>query len=127
MKDKRLAVVINKPVNEVFSYTTNPDNTSKWIDSVVHEETNEQPGLGTIYKNQNLHGDWSEYIMTEYDENNTFTMSQVGSTYHVKYTFTPIDKDQTKFEYYEWVDSGIIEEPFTQGTLEKLKNILESN
>jgi uncharacterized protein YndB with AHSA1/START domain len=127
MKDKKLTIIINKPVNEVFSFTTNPDNTPKWIDSIVHEETNEEPKLGTIYKNQNQQGNWAEYQMTEYDKDKTFTMSQIGSNYHVKYTLTSTTDHQTEFEYYEWVDNGTLEEPFTQDALEKLKTILESS
>lgn len=50
MKDKRLSIVIDKPVSEAFEFTTNPANTSKWIDGDHPEETNETPPkLGTIW------------------------------------------------------------------------------
>ena len=44
-----------------------------------------------------------------------------------KYTFTSIDENTCELEYYEWVDTGILSEPFTIDILERLKNILESD
>ncbi len=53
MEANRIVVQINRPVGEVFEFTTNPKNTSVWIDSVEAEETNEWPvQSGTIYRNR---------------------------------------------------------------------------
>jgi len=52
-------------------------------------------------------------------------MTQKGGNYHVSYTLTPINTKTTEFEYYEWVDSGELQEPFTQDILEKLKQVIE--
>ncbi len=127
MKDLRLTIQINKPVHEVFSFTLNPANTPLWVSSIVKEEVNEQKTrLETVYRNVNQGGEWSEYEITEYKENELFTMSKKNGNYHVRYIFKPINENTTQLEYYEWVDEGDLEDPFTMDILEKLKNLLES-
>jgi hypothetical protein len=126
MKNKKLNIVINKPVSEVFEFTTNPANTPKWIDGILVEETNEMPPkLGTIYKNKGQSGNWNEYKMNEFLQDRTFTLSRLNGDYHVRYTFTPISNNSCEFEYYEWVDSGELDDTFTQEVLEKLKYVME--
>ena len=126
MKDKKLTIVINKSISEVFDFTVNPENTAKWIDGIIKEETNEiPPKLGTIYRNKGKNGNWNEYEMTAFEQDKMFELSRINGNYHVRYTFTPTDEGNCEFEYYEWVDEGELDDTFSQDVLEKLKRIME--
>ena len=126
MKENRLIIKIDKPIGEVFEFSTNPDNTHRWVDSIVKEETNEWPvKVGTIYRNQNKEGMSSEYTVTDFEKDKIFVLKQTHGDYHVRYTYTTLDENSTQLEYYEWVENGELSEPFSIHGLEKLKNILE--
>lgn len=126
MKSKELVIQINKPVAEVFAFVIKPANTPRWIDFIVKEETNESPPkLGTIYRNQNSSGRWSEYEMTVFAQDKKFTMSNHKAGYHVNYVLKPVGKGRTELTYFEWIDKGELEEPFTIDILEKLKKTVE--
>lgn len=126
MKELHLTIAIDKSAQTVFDFCLDPTNTPKWIDGFAEEQTNESPTkLGTIYRNRALEGDWAEYVITEYLPGRMFVMSQKDGNYHVRYTLTPLGIDQRELEYYEWVDDGELEEPFTLKSLQKLKEVVE--
>jgi hypothetical protein len=126
MKENRLKIIINKPSNELFAFYINPENTPLWLDFIVKEETNEFPvKMGTVYRNLNTKGKWFEYKVTIFEKNKVFELSSMDRNYHVRYTHFLIDYNTTELEYFEWVDKGELEEPFTMEILQKLKEVME--
>lgn len=127
MRENKLTIKINKPANSVFAFYINPKNTPLWLDFIFKEKTNHWPiTIGTIYRNQNKAGKWSEYLVTAFKENELFELISKDRNYHVRYTHRFVDDKSSELEYYEWVDKGDLYEPFTLEILEKLKLVLES-
>jgi len=123
MKEFVQTIKINKPVNKVFEFAINPENTPKWVEAVVKEETNERPTkLGTIYRNQDADGNWAEFEITDFEEGKMFEMTKRDDNHHVKYTFMP-EGDATLLEYCVWVSEGVLSDRFGE---ENVKNILTS-
>ena len=53
MTENKLIIIVEKPVEYVFDFTTNPKNTPKWIDSIDQETTDtKEIRLGTVYSKQ---------------------------------------------------------------------------
>ena len=128
MKNNKLIIQINKSVEEIFAFVTTPPNSTRWIDSITREETNEWPVcVGTIYKLWDENGNPSEMRVIDIKNNEIVEWISEDKNYHCRYVFKIIDKNISEFEYYEWVDRGEINNPFSQDTLEKLKSILEYN
>ena len=127
MKENKLTIQINKPVSEVFAFTINPKNTPKWIESCDKEETSEWPvKVGTVYTNTIKKGEVFKFTMTELVENDHFSMLGSDNNYHCRYTYRDLGNNTSELEYYEWMDHGELEGPFTQDILEKLKSVMES-
>lgn len=126
MKTCKLTIRIERPVADVFRFTLDPNNTPLWVDSIVKEEVNETPPkVGSVYRNVNAQGEWSQYLVVKYEENKIFEFVASDKNYHVQYTFTPLDNTTTELEYLEWVEVGELQEPFTMEILEKLKTLME--
>lgn len=127
MQQNILSIEINRPIAAIFNFCLNPENTPLWVDSILHEEINTQtPQLGTHYRNKSADGQWNEYEVTDFVTEKTFTFTQLGSPYRVRYDFDIISDGLTKLTYTEWVEAGDLESPFDRLPLEKLKNLVES-
>ena len=127
MKSNKLTIRINKPSHVIFLFTITPPNSTKWIPSVVKEETSEKfIKKGTIYKLTDEKGAVSEVTVTDIKEDLFVEWISKDNNYHCRYTFLPMENEITEFEYYEWVDAGNLNEPFTLDILQKLKAVLEN-
>ncbi len=128
MKENKIIIIIDKPVKEVFDFTTNPKNTPKWLASVSEEIAEEYPPkIGTVYKNRFKNSDWNFYKVTEFQKNKIFTLSDPEGNYFVRYTYAGLGENKTKMEYFEWMKKGELKSPFTKDILQKLKLVLEKN
>ncbi len=126
MQKNRLRILIKKPIEDVFAFTTDPKNTPIWVEHFAYEETSTWPPVvGTIYKNRTLDGTWSECSVIAIRPLDFFELQSKDGIYHVQYTYTN-HGDKTEMEYFEWVDSGVLEGPFAQHILERLRYIMES-
>ena len=127
MNKNKLTIIIKKSIEEVFNFTTNPDNTHKWINGIAEEKTDGYPiGIGTVYRNRGKNDkEWTEYEVVGFKKNKLFTLRKNDFNYHVEYTYRLIDKTTTELTYTEWVNEGNLEDPFNQSTLKKLKYIME--
>ncbi|MBU4085987.1 MAG: hypothetical protein KKB21_00240, partial [Nanoarchaeota archaeon] len=127
-KENKIIIVINRPVKEVFEFTTNPKNTHLWILSIQEEFSDEfPPKVGTQYKNRGENSVWDFYKVIEYKPSKIFTLSDLDGNYHVRYTYRKLNNNQTEMEYFEWMKDGELKNPFTQDILENLGSVMEKN
>ena len=53
MKEKKLTIVIDRPVEEIYHFITNPSYTHLWFDSIREEFSDHYPPqVGTKYTNR---------------------------------------------------------------------------
>ena len=96
MQKNILTITIDKPINKVFGFTTNPQNTHLWIDSIEEEISSEYPPrIGTEYKNQGNNNDWDCCKVIEIEQDKLFTLSDLKNNYHVQYSYKKIDDKKT--------------------------------
>ena len=128
MQENKITIIINKPIEDVFKFTTNPKNTHLWIPSIT-EEISEiyPPQINTQYKNRGKDSDWDFYKVLEFEDNKIFTLTDLDENYTVKYTYKKLSDSQTKMEYFECVKKGELNNPFTKDILLKLKSVIENN
>lgn len=125
MKENKLVIFINKSPIEVFDYILNPQNIVKWLPSIKYEISSDIPyKLGTIVKDYDYNDNLTAFLISEFERGKIFTFDQIESNYHVTYKFNKLDNG-TELEYFEWVDEGTLDEPFTLKPLELLKKLVE--
>ncbi|MBU0707317.1 SRPBCC family protein [Patescibacteria group bacterium] len=128
MKENKVSVVINKPVREVFEFTTDPRNTHLWVQSIKKEVADEYPPkVGTIYKNRGDDDEWRVFKVSEFEPNKSFIITEGAGNFSVKYTYKEIDDKTTELIYLEWVIKGELKEMFSDKTLQGLKEIIEKS
>lgn len=128
MKEVTLYVHIKKSPMEVFAFTTDPAHTPKWIESIVSETaSDEQVGVGTIYKNCDRDGNVNEYLVTTYEPGSCFQLDATHQDYKVKYSYREVRPGETELEYHEWSESGKLHAPFMQEILDNLKQVMETD
>ncbi len=126
MKENEVSIVINKPIGEVFEFTTNPKNTHRWVPSITEEVADEYPPkAGTIYKNRRENGEWSVYRVVEFIPNRSFVMSEGDGNFSVQYTYKEIDENTTELTFLGWVKEGELTKTFSDTVLQGLKEIME--
>lgn len=128
MKENKLSIIIERSVEEVFEFTTNPNNTHLWIDSIEEEVINtEVISVGTLYKNRGDNKQWDTYEVIKFIKNEVFVLSSCNNSYVVEYLYEKIDNNSSKMTYYEYMKEGHLSSPFELETLEKLKKVIEKN
>ncbi len=126
MQENLITVVINKPLGEVFEFTTNPKNTHMWIPSIEEEKAEQYPPkIGTIYKNRGKEPNWNTYKVVEFEKNKKFTLTNLENNFSVRYTYKKISDNKTEMEFFHWVRTGELGKSFTQAILNKLKEVME--
>jgi len=127
MNQNVLTIQINKPVDEVFTFTITPPNSTLWIPGITIEETNDKKiAPGTIYTLGDDNST-SSIIVSQIKQNEFVEWVTEDGKFHCRYTFNIVDPSTTKLTYYEWVEEGNLKSPFTQDVLEKLKSALENS
>lgn len=126
MRENKITVVIDKPIDTVFEFTTNPQNTHLWIPSISEEIADEYPPkINTKYRNRGKSDNWDEYKVVDFKQNEVFVLSDLEGNYFVKYTYHKLDENKTEMEYFEWMTNGELSNPFTESILGNLKKVME--
>jgi len=126
MRENKIIVVIDKLIDEVFEFTTDPQNTHLWIPSILEEVSDGYPPkINTIYKNRGEDNNWDRYKVVDFLKDKVFILSDLDENYFVKYTYRKLDNNKTEMEYFEWMTNGELSKPFTEDILGNLKKTME--
>jgi uncharacterized protein YndB with AHSA1/START domain len=128
MLKNKITIIIDKSIEEVFEFTTNPKNTHLWIPSIEKEIADEYPPkINTQYKNRGKDSDWNFYKVVEFKENEVFTLTDLDENYSVRYSYRKLETNRTEMQYFEWMKEGQLNNPFTKDILLKLKSVMETS
>ncbi|MDD3793984.1 MAG: hypothetical protein PHI37_04170 [Candidatus Gracilibacteria bacterium] len=126
MRENKITVIINKPIDEIFEFTTNPQNTHLWIPSISEEIADEYPPkINTEYRNRGNNTDWNKYKVVDFEKNKVFILFNLEDKYFVKYSYRKLDDNKTEMEYFEWMIEGELSSPFTEDIFGNLKKVME--
>lgn len=126
MKESVLSININKPIEAAFTFAITPPNSTLWIPGITEEETSEWPvRVGTVYRLKDADGKWSEVSVKQIEKNEMIEWEIRGGTYYCRYDFKSLSRTSCRLDYREWVTQGVIDNPFTQEILNKLKSATE--
>lgn len=117
-----IRIIINKVQNKVFEYVLEPKNIPKWIDFIQHEKIDtKQINIGTKYIN-----DFGILVVTDYERNIYFELTDEDEKYQCSYSFKKIDDKRTEIIYFEcMLDDSELDKPFNKKYFENLKKLLE--
>jgi len=126
MRENKITVIIDKAIDEVFEFTTNPKNTHLWIPSISEEVADEYPPkINTEYRNRGNNTDWNKYKVVDFEKNKVFILFNLEDKYFVKYSYRKLDDNKTEMEYFEWMIEGELSSPFTEDIFGNLKKVME--
>ena len=97
MINVQVSIVINRPLEEVFSFLSNLENNMKWRSGMIKaEKVSEGPiGVGTTYRMiNNFFGRQveGEAVVTEYELNRKYsTMNKSGLPIKTQRMFEPVE------------------------------------
>ena len=88
-----LSTVINRPVEEIFAFMSNPENDPKWVSASSEVKiTSQGPiGVGTTYRPVVTFLGWrmeGESEITEYEPNRRYVQKSVSGPFPVEWTVT---------------------------------------
>ena len=126
MRENKVTVVINKSIDEVFEFTTNPQNTHLWVSFISQETSSEYPpNIGTIYRSCRENGSWSEMKVVEFESNKKFVICDLDENLYVKYMYCELGVKRTQLEYSDWMIDKEFNSPITKDVLNILKKVME--
>lgn len=126
MKSKILGVTIDRALQEVWEFTTNPANTHTWLDFIEEEWTSVYPAhVGATYWNRSA-GEVNEYEVVTWEPPTQFCLKNKCSGLTVDYTYEALGEDACRLQYTETTQDGELSQIFSQAQLNRLKEAMEA-